>query len=135
MPTVSCKFVNDVRPKKRKSYKKCRSVLLTEGGRSPTGVSKTGRFPAPVASELAISSQGRTSESGWNAVSTVSFGSGDLHKNRTSENYRTVLGRSCGCVQLCRYARVFWDESFCELCEACRKEHPKDAHDPSFGCG
>ena len=57
---LACSFVNDVRPKKRKSYKKHRSVLLTGGGRSPTGVSKTGRLPAPVASESAISSRGRT---------------------------------------------------------------------------
>ena len=130
-----CIFVNDVRPRKRKSCKKRRSVLLTEGGRSPTGVSKTGRLPAPAAFESAISSQGRTLESGWNAVSTVSFGSGDPHTNRISGNYRTAPGRSCGCVQPCRYAKVSWDGSSCGQCEACCKDHPKDEHDLSFVCG
>ena len=119
----------------RKSFKIRKAVLLTEGGRSPTGVSKTGRLPAPAASESAISSQGRTLESGWNAVSTVSFGSGDPHTNRISGNYRTAPGRSCGCVQPCRYAKVSWDGSSCGQCEACCKDHPKDEHDLSFVCG
>ena len=118
-----------MRPKKRKSYKKCRSVLLTEGGRSPTGVGKTGRLPAPAASESAISSQGRPWEFGWIAVNSVSSEAVDPHMNRTSGNYRTVPGHSCGCVPPCRYARVSLDGSSYGQYEASHKARPTD------GCG
>ena len=91
----------------RKSFKIRKAVLLTEGGRSPTEVSKTGRPPAPGVSESAISSQGRTSESGWSAVSSVSSGFADPHKNRTSGDYKTAPGHSCGFAPLCRYAKEF----------------------------
>ena len=123
-----------MRPKKRKSYKKCRSVLLTEGGRSQTGVSKTGRLPAPAASESAISSQGRPWEFGWIAVNSVSSEAVDPHMNRTLGNYRTVPGHSCGCVPLCRYARAFSDGSSCGQYDASRKMYPKDERDLFFAC-
>ena len=119
----------------RKSFKIRKAVLLTEGGRSPTGVSKTGRTPTPAASESAFSIQERPWECGWLAVSTVSFGSGDPHKNRTSGDYRTAPGHSCGCVLLYRCARVSWDGSSCGQCEACCTKHPKDEYDLSFVCG
>ena len=86
-------------------------VLLTEGGRSPTGVSKTGRPPAPVASESVTSNPGRTLESGWSAVNSVSSGFADPHKNRTLGDYRTAPGRFYGYVPLCRYAKVSLDGS------------------------
>ena len=108
--------------------------MLTEGGRSPTGVSKTGRPPAPAASEAAISSRERPWECGWLAVSSASSEAVDLHKNRTSGDYRTVLGRFCGCVPLYRYAKAFSGELFCGRYEAHCKEHPKDERDLSFGC-
>ena len=119
----------------RKSFKIRKAVLLTEGGRSPTEVSKTGRPPAPAAFESAFSSRGRTLESGWNVVSSVSSGFADPHKNRTSGDYRTAPGHSCGYVQLCHYARVSLVGSSCGQCEVYCKEHPKDEHDLSFACG
>ena len=91
----------------RKSFKIRKAVLLTEGGRSPTEVSKTGRPPALAASESAFSSQEPTWECGWIAVSSVSSGFADPHKNRTSGDYKTAPGHSCGFAPLCRYAREF----------------------------
>ncbi len=54
--------------------------------------------------------------------------------NRTSGNYRTVPGHSCGCVPLCRYARAFSDGSSCGQCDAYRKMYPKDERDLFFAC-
>ena len=51
-----CTFVNDVRPKKRRSLEEI-SSLLTKGGRSPTGVNKLGRTPNPAVFGLEISNQ------------------------------------------------------------------------------
>ena len=110
-------------------------VLLTEGGRSPTEVSKTGRPPAPAASGSATSSPERPWESDWNAVSNVSSGLADPHKNRTSGDYRTAPGRFCGCVPPCRYARASLDGSSYGQCEVYCKEHPKDGFDLSFAYG
>ena len=119
----------------RKSFKIRKAVLLTEGGRSPTGVSKTERPLTPAASESVFSSQERPWECGWLAVSSVSFGSGGPHKNRTSGDYRTALGRSYGCVLPCHCAMVLRDGSSCGQYEACCTKHPKDEYDLSFVCG
>ena len=116
----------------RKSFKIRKAVLLTEGGRSPTEVSKTGRPPAPAAFESAFSSRGRTLESGWSVVSSVSSGFADPHKNRISGNCRTAPGRFCGCVLPCHYARAFWDGLSYGQCEACCTKHPKDEYDSSL---
>ena len=99
---------------------------------SATGVSKIGRFPAPASFESATSSQGRLWELGWNAVNIVSFESVDPRKSRTSGNYKTALGHSCGCVPLFRCARLSLDGSSCGQCEVCSIKHPKDEHMLSF---
>ena len=130
---LDCSFVNDVRlRKRRKSSKFCRSVLLTQGGRSPTGVSKTGRLPVPDASESAISIQAPPSGFCWRVVGTASSEAANPHKNRTSGNYRTAPGRFCGCVLPCHYARAFWDGLSYGQCEACCTKHPKDEYDSSL---
>ena len=102
--------------------------MLTEGGRSPTGVSKTGQLRVPAAFGSAISSQGRPWECGWLVVSSASSESASLHRNRTLGNYRTALGRSCGYALLCRCAKAFSDELFCEHYEAYDKAHPTDGY-------
>ena len=118
----------------RKSFKIRKAVLLTEGGRSPTGVSKTGRPPALAASESVISIRGQPLEYDSHAVSSVSSGFEDPHMSRTSGNCRTAPGHSCGCVPLYRYAKAFSGELFCGRYEAHCKERPKDERDLSFGC-
>lgn len=55
-PNTMGTFVNDVRPKKRRSLEEI-SSLLTKGGRSPTGVNKLGRTPNPAVFGLEISNQ------------------------------------------------------------------------------
>ena len=77
-----CGFVNDVRPKKRKSYKIGRSVLLTEGGRSPTEVRKIKRFPFPAAFDWEISIQEQPSECYWSDTDTASSGFADLRRSK-----------------------------------------------------
>ena len=119
----------------RKSCRFRKAVLLTEGGRSPTGVSKTERPPAPAASGSATSSPERPLESDWNAVSNVSSGLADPHKNRTSGDYRTAPGRFCGCVPLYRCARASSDGSSCGRYGVDCKGHPKGELDLSFACG
>lgn len=116
----------------RESSKLRRVVLLTEGGRSPTGVSKTGRLAVPAASESETSSQERPWEYDLLAVSSVSSGFADPHKNRISGNCRTAPGRFCGFVLPCHYARAFWDGLSYGQCEACCTKHPKDEYDSSL---
>ena len=102
--------------------------MLTEGGRSPTGVSKTGRPPAPAVSGSETSNPKQTLGCGWNAAGTASFEPASLHRNKSSNGCRTVLGRFCDFALLYRCARVLQDGLSYDQYEVDCKAHPTDEY-------
>ena len=67
--------------------------MLTEGGRSPTGVSKTGPARFPFVFRSATSNPVSPWGFGSISVGIVSFEVADPHKNRSSDGYKSALGR------------------------------------------
>ena len=132
----NCTFVNDVRLEKEERVTSFGgAVLLTEGGHSPTEVSKTGRPPAPAAFDWAISSQELTLEYCWNDTDIVSFGFADHRMSRNSGDYRNVLDHYGGYVLPFRCAKVFLGEELYARCAALRIKHQPDESDLSFAYG
>ena len=124
---LRCRFVNDVRLTKSKKSVVRGSVFLTEGGRSPSGVRKTGRSSVLAAFVQEIPSLTPPWGCCWPVGDSVSFGFADPHRNKTSGGYKIAPGRCGGCVLPFHCARAFWDGEPCVQYEGFCKEYPADA--------